>query len=222
MKTILCFGSCRSSEIPSNKYKIYNVTYTHSTKEVIQLLSYSFNNIEKQNNILQQKYILNDMTLEKFNQIKNIYDSCDFILIEISSIKEIKNDNGYYYNQWVVRDNNINENIIINFATIDEIVKDIEIIKKILNNKKIIFQSHINLNFEGMETLKHKKIIPPIESRTIIDEAIKKIEHVQKIIPRELFFYYNWKDIVVSDTDTCHMSIVAKNIIADYLDNVIK
>ena len=219
MKTILCFGSCRSSEIPSTKYKIYNFTYTHSTKEVIQLLSFLFNNSDEQNKIIKEKYILNDMTIEKFEIMKDLYDLCDYILIEISSIKEIKNDNGYYFNQWVIRDNNINENININYATIDEIIKDIEIIKQILKNKKIIFQSHINLNFEGMESLNHKNIIPPIESRTIIDEAIKNIDNVHKIIPRELFSNYNWKDIVVSHTDTCHMSLLAKNIIANFIDN---
>jgi hypothetical protein len=224
---ILCFGSCRSTLIPSNKYKIINFIYTHTTKEVIQLLLYSYSNIEKQKNILSNEFILVNMTIEKFKNIKELCDNCDIILIEISSIKEIINNNGYYFNQWVVRDNiinkkpNIEKNIKIKIASVNDLKQDIKFIKNFFpETKKIIFQSHINLNFEGLDSLKNIKIIPPIESRTIIDNAINESSNIIKLIPRNIFKDYNWKDILLSNDDTCHLSKKGYDILALALDNI--
>lgn len=219
MIDILCIGSCRSSELPSSRYKLHNFTYTHSTKEVIQLLLFAYKDIEEQQKILNEKYILTDMSINKFKDIRNLCDNSSTILIEISSIKELSNNNGYYYNQWIVRDFKI-EDATINLATVEIIKNDIKIIKELLPSKNLIFQSHINLDFNGMDSLKHIKIIPPIESRSIIDKALITTDGIKKIIPREVFGMYDWTKIVVSETDTCHMTLFAKNILAEVLDKI--
>ncbi len=222
MKDILCIGSCRSSTLPSNKYKIHNFTYTHSTKEIIQLLKFAFvYDIEAQNKIVNKENILVDITIQKFKKIKELCKLCNIFLLEISSIKEIKDDNGYYYNQWVVRDNKIKTTITTNIATVEDVKNDINIIKELLLGKIIIFQSHFNLDFEGMSSLNFCKLIPPIQSRNVIDTAIEESSGILKLIPRKVFMKYDWKLIMSGENDTCHLNKYGQEILALALDDII-
>ena len=41
-----------------------------------------------------------------------------------------------------------------------------------------------------------------------------------EIIPRNIFKDYNWKDIVLSNEDTCHLSKNGYKILASALDNI--
>jgi len=227
MKTnLLCIGSCRSASLPSKKYNIINFGYTHTTKEAIQLLSYAYKSTEEQKKIMSQEDILSHMSIKNFNDFKSLCENCDTILIEISSIKEIQNVEGFYFNQWVVRDNiigkkeHIEKNLKYSIASVEDIKNDIEIIKNMLKNKILIFQTHFNLNFEGMKSLNHIDIIPPIEARNTIDKAVLEISNIKKIIPRNVFENINWKDIVLSLEDTCHLNDLGKNMLAMTLDNI--
>jgi len=225
---ILCIGSCRSALLPSIKYKILNFTYTHTTKEVIQLLEFVYSNIDKQRLIKKEEFILGSVNIQHVSKIRELCDNSEPVLIEISSIKEIKNNKGYYYNQWTVRDcivnkkEHIEKNITTTLATIDELKNDIEIIRGYFpDTKKIIFQSHINLDFEGMVSLNHITIIPPIQSRSLIDSAIRETSNIIHLIPRDIFKNLDWRKIVLSEDDTAHLNNEGYKILANALDNIL-
>ena len=204
-----------------------NFTYTHTTKEVIQLLKYSHSSIDEQKQILDERHIVGGMSVEKFNRIKKLCENATTLLIEISSIKEYKNEKGYYYNQWTVRDNIIEADpelynkITISTATLEDLIHDIEAIKGLLPNSTIIFQSHINLDFEGMVSLNANVHVPPIKSRELLDTAINATDGVLKLIPRDIFKGYDWRKIVLSKNDTCHFSVSGYRILATALDNLL-
>lgn len=227
-KKVLVIGSCRSALIPSKKFKLVNFLYTHTTKETIQLLKYAYSNIDEQVKIINEKYIFQGMTIEKFNKIKELCENESIILIEISSIKEYSK-NGYYYNQWVIRDVIINKEpqlyntISLYEAKLEDLKNDINIIKNLLPNSMIIFQSHINLDFEGYESFKNVQHIPPIKSRELIDKAINESNQESKylkLIPREIFKHYKWEEVLKSKDHTCHFSNKGYEIIGKALDEL--
>lgn len=224
-KKIFCIGSCRSVCIPSTKYEIINFFYTHTTKETIQLINFAAYDHSKQNNMVNNNpFVFKNMNPGKCKSLKNIFKSIDTLLIEISSVKEMKDDNGYYYNQWVIRDEHqkIKKNITTTIATVDELKKDIEIIKKTINKlfpniTKIIFQSHFNLDFKGLSNEVQDSIKIP---RSIIDTAIKQSNGIIRMIPKEIFTNYNWKEIVLNENDTAHLNAKGYQILAKYLDSL--
>lgn len=178
-------GSCRLNYINNNKNTIVNrpIYFTHTTKEILQLLK--FINGAKQNAIYKKAFP-HDFE-KKINNCIKIFDKSSIILIEISSIKELVDENKIYYNAVDLGRNYNNHILKVKIQKENELLNDINEIINILfkmNKKidKIIFQGHFDNN---------------IKNRTIIDNALRKIKKNNKnnkidfIILKDIFIDEN-------------------------------
>jgi|SaaInlStandDraft_6_1057023.scaffolds.fasta_scaffold04538_5 hypothetical protein len=173
------FGSCRTNYVHNNNngnyYTGFKQFFNHTPYEVLQILNF-FDNKQKLSDSLFPK------AFNKFNfeEEKRRFAQSDVVLIEISSLKHIFDDNNISYNMvdldieyheeygnhWTWINKELNNNIM----EMSELVNLLTEIKKRIN-KPIIFQGHINLDFFDKSTNTYKEI----ESRQIIDDAIKQV-----------------------------------------------
>lgn len=166
------FGSCRTNYLINkddiNTNDDISGNYTHTTKEVIQQIKMLNNEINIDECKIPKcftKYI------SQSENYKRIYNDANVILIEISSINEVIDNNGFYYN--IVEFNQFIKDKLpkdmylypheIKKATIQDIKNDISIIKSMIN-KPIIFQGHINMNFINNTS--------KLANREVIDQSI--------------------------------------------------
>jgi hypothetical protein len=153
---------CKKDDINTNNYLYGN--FTHTTKEVIQQIKMLNNEI----NIHECEYPKCFTTyISKSKTINGMYNDADVILIELSSIKEVIDNAGFYYNiVELMRHYNPKEvptKYVCQNATLEDVKNDISIIKSMIN-KPIIFQGHINMNFINNTS--------KLSSRKLIDQAI--------------------------------------------------
>ena len=235
------FGSCRTNYVHNNNngnyYTGFKQFFNHTPYEVLQILNF-FDNKQKLSDSLFPK------AFNKFNfeEEKRIFAQSDVVLIEISSLKHIFDDNNISYNMvdldieyheeygnhWTWINKELNNNIM----EMSELVNLLTEIKKRIN-KPIIFQGHINLDFFDKSTNTYKEI----ESRQIIDDAIKQVTD-NYIIYNDIFdqneiqlichFDENVAnaskgqfEIVNGDQDN-HLLLISKNrtVINIYKDNI--
>lgn len=165
--SITLFGSCRLNKIHNHNNLNNLVSYTHSTKEVIQLIHFlkgeinipnPYNKFCFRTGILDNKFI----DYMPYNQL---FNDTDIFIIELCSNKKYI-FNGFYLHHLSVdkRDsytNNTSHEILHNFIlekqSDEEIENDILEIQKLLYPKKIIIVSHYNskLNDEYIHARNH-------------------------------------------------------------------
>jgi len=121
----------------------------HNTRQHIQFIKFIKDDLNVPENILQQfltSYTgvhlqCGDPSLNPFkkNTIKNQFDECDWYIIEISSLKLYIN-NGYEVQY------ELTNNYEYRIQTVDELIEDLHTLRKIIPNKKILFQCHFRPN----------------------------------------------------------------------------
>ena len=159
--SITIFGTCRLKEINNNNNLNNLISYTHSTKEVIQFIKFlngelnipiPYNKLCFRTAICDNKFIDYDDTYNKLFNETNIF------IIEICSNKKYIHNNFYLHHLCVDKrfsEYNINtpEEILNNFIVIkqsdEEIEADILEIQKLLYPRKIIIISHYNSKQNG-------------------------------------------------------------------------
>jgi len=226
---IFIFGSCRTNYLEkNNNYTVIrNHDFTHSTKEVLQYLDF----FDNKKNVLEALYpngIINSDSLHNFdsNYYKKQLKESDIVIIELSSIHSYYDKKNYYYQlnriskiknldklEWIDKDNNFHD-----ILTEEDLYNDMIEIKSRIN-KRIIYQGHINFYFDNYEPLKNKNYV--INERQKIDNAILKYDEKNSIIYKNVFKNYNWRNILLSENDLCHINLFGMNILKKYFKKMI-
>jgi hypothetical protein len=168
------FGTCRLDKIENHNNLNNEINYTHSTKEIIQLIKFLKGEllIEEPYNILCfRTAICNNRHIYYSQKYNELFSNSEICILEICSNKKYIH-NGYYLHhlpfdkKWhefnhsnfirVVPEYISNE-IVIEKQTDEEIENDILEIQEMLYPKKIIIVSHYNskINGEYMESRNH-------------------------------------------------------------------
>lgn len=153
--SITCFGSCRIDSINNNNNLNNLITFTHSTKEVIQLIEFLLGhiNITSPYDIycFRSGIIYNKPILLKNNFIE-LFKKSTLCIIEICSIRTYI-ENNYYLHHLAVdkrypEHRNTSSTILHNYKCIiqtdDEIEKDILKIQQLISPRKLLLVTHYN------------------------------------------------------------------------------
>lgn len=222
------FGSCRSRLGPyvNNNIKfINNIDCTHTLEQVLQYIDI-YKNKTKLNEMEIPTLFLNNVDAN-IDYYMNELNSCDYILIEISSMKNAKyKDCVCQLDRLTAFKNNcgnqfetIKNEIVYYNTTEEEIYTNLEIIKK-RTNKKIILMGHINLKFDNFEPFKYNNFF--CKERQQIDNILLKSGEL-KIFYSEVFPETNWKIICncENNDDIYHLTEYAYKQLGMFLTNVI-
>lgn len=158
MKTTL-LGTCRLRVIKSLLDCTTideDVSYTHSTKEVLQLLKVLSGELKLPLDMMQYAFrtgIMNGRPVEIGQKIVDQFNNTQLFIIEICSIKcytykgvylhHLAVDSRWDWNFWIRTPAHIKYDTRITEQTREEIEKDIEEIQRFLHGKKIVLVTHI-------------------------------------------------------------------------------
>jgi len=219
---ITLFGSCRLEEIDkiTKTSDIKNeISYTHSSKEILQLINYlNKNNLsdEEINNTFRSGIIKNKLnnTFEYYN--KQFINS-DIFIIEITSKKIYKYKNNFVHHILYddVNYNKNRDNILFYKQDNKEIINDIDEIVSLLFNK-VIFVGHILDDDDSLS------------ERYLLNNLIKSyclLNNILFIDPRDEFYKLNFKtkNLVNAEKITSHYNEeglkIINNIYIKYINN---
>jgi hypothetical protein len=224
---IFIFGSCRTNYLKTiDKYSVVNNhDFTHTTKEVLQYLDFFYNKKNVFDALYPSGIMSNDSKFDS-NYYKTQLEKSDIVIIELSSIHSFYDKKNYYYqcnrlskiknldkSEWIDKDNNFHD-----ILTEEDLYNDMITIQSRIN-KPIIYQGHINFYFDNYEPLKKKNYV--INERQIIDNAIIKYDNKKSIIYKNVFKNYNFKDILLSENDFCHLNSLGMDILKEYFEKFI-
>ena len=179
--SITLFGTCRLNGIHNHNNLNNLINYTHSTKEVIQLIKFlkgeinvpiPYNKLCFRTGICEDRFIDNNETFNKLFANTNIF------IIEICSIKKYIHNNFYLHHlavdkrfgNYIYTSDEILDNFILEQQSNDEIENDILEIQKLLYPKKIIIVSHYNSKLNGEYLQSRNNLI------NLLDTICKKYE----------------------------------------------
>ena len=219
MVLITIFGSCRQESIYSiQNVKVSgirdNISYTHYTKEVLELIKYcKYGHISPKDTLTTFRTpILNNRKLYYNNILKNNFNNTNIFFIEIAS-RISYNYNDKYVHHILSSNEEIGKYIIIQKQNDLEIENDIIKIKTELN-KPIILVGHIvTYNYGSRYEL--LKLLEQI----CLKYNILFIDPVKEIIIRN----YDLKNLLCDDLT--HYSqeghLVMQNIYIDFLKKIL-
>ncbi len=161
---VVMLGSCRLTLKNANDIKD-ELTYTHSTKDVIQLIEFlregktypePYNKLCYRNPLT----IHSKGTITHNNKYKDLLDNANVVFIEICSRKLYRHNGYYLYSLYLTHKRHkklvpktIKDTIEFIEQTDEEIEQDILKIIELLSNKKIILVTHCQYNDEEGKTL---------------------------------------------------------------------
>lgn len=198
---ITLFGSCRLNEIKNHNNLNNLITYTHNTKEVIQLINFLNGDLrlhDPYNKICFRTGIMKNENIEFSDAYKDLFRKSQLIIIEICSIKKYIYDNYYIhhlcvdnrFSGWNI--NHIKNNFYVEKQDCEEIENDILKINKILSDKKVIFVSHYN-------SQKDNKYIEERNNLIILLNDICKKHKINFINPTEVLKEFTQKKVMNED-----------------------
>lgn len=220
--SITLFGSCRINNISNNNNLNKLLNYTHSTKEVIQLIKFlkgelvipePYNKLCFRTAITENKFIYYKDTYNK------LFVDTDTFIIEICSNKKYTYNNFYLHHLCVdKRFSNWNKNtpieilnnFIIEKQSDEEIENDILEIQKKLYPKKIIIVSHYNVKKDGQYINSRNYLI------NLLDNICKKY-NITFINPTIILSSYNQEQVI--DNDLGHYTKIGIEQFSKYMNN---
>lgn len=220
---ITLFGSCRIDGISNNNDLNNLINYTHSTKEVIQLINFLNGYITLQSplNILCFRTgIINDKPIEYNNIFTEKFNKSNLCVVEICSDKIYKYDNYFLHhlsvdkrlNWW----NNTPSIVFENYKCIkqsnDEIENDILEIQKLIYPRKLILVTHYNSKLNG-------NYIPSRNNLINLLIMISNKYNIPLINPEIVLSEY--EQYKVMDDDLGHYTEFGKNIMINFINNFI-
>jgi len=173
--SITLFGTCRLNSIKGSNNLNNDINYTHSTKEVIQMISFlkgDLNIPPVYNRLCFRSALAKNKIINFSNTFKERFLNTEIFIIEICSMKKYIH-NGFYMHHlpfdkmWHLAEKedkdyntrykhyiddtpkHILDNVIIEKQSDEEIENDIIKIQKLLYPKKIIIVSHYNSKMNG-------------------------------------------------------------------------
>ena len=220
--SITLFGTCRLNKINNNNNLNNIITYTHSTKEVIQYIKFLKSELiipMPYNQLCFRTAIVNN-TYINYNEIYNkLFIETDIFIIEICSNKKYIHNNFYLHHLCVdKRFSELNSNTpieiinnhIIEKQSDEEIENDILEIQKMLYPKKIIIVSHYNSKKNGEYINSRNHLI------NLLDTICKK-HNIPFVNPTNVLSNYN--QMYVMDKDLGHYTDIGMNIFSNYINN---
>jgi hypothetical protein len=203
--SITLFGTCRLNRVNNHNNLNNLITYTHSTKEVIQYIKFlkgelfipvPYNNLCFRTAIGENKYI-------NYNDIYNkMFIDTDIFIIEICSNKKYIHNNFYLHHLCVDTRCNfgflertpreILDNFTIEKQDDEEIENDILEIQKMLYPKKIIIVSHYNSKQNGEYIYSRNHLI------NLLDNICKKY-NIPFINPTTVLSNFTQEQIMSND-----------------------
>ncbi len=163
--SIVILGSCRLEGLIDESY-IHEIHHTHNTKEAIQYLEYITGKIDIPSEL--HPYVFRSCFLDKNKCIdRDILleelESADLVCIEICSRKKyIKNgfyihhlsaDKGDSPENVFVEEKKTNDEFILELQGRDEIEEDILFLLDLLQDKKVLFVTHIDSGISKRKAL---------------------------------------------------------------------
>ena len=219
--SITLFGSCRIKNINNNNLSEL-ISYTHSTKEVIQLIKFLKGELvipKPYNKLCFRTAIIQNTFIDYEDAYNKFFVDTDIFIIEICSIKIYTHNNFYLHHLCVDRRHStwndrtpkeILNNFKIEKQSDEEIENDILEIQKMLYPKKIIIISHYNA----------KKGSQYINSRNhlinLLDNICKKY-NITFINPTIVLSNYNQKDVIGDNLG--HYTETGKEQFLEYMNN---
>jgi len=215
-------GSCRIDEIEHSSLLNRTLSYTHCTKEVIQLMNYLIGKEKLEspfNQFCLSRAIENDKPMEMDPVFKNTFDKTNVFVIEISSMKKYEY-NGKYLSHLAVdkrmrnRDylktpQDIMEKTKVTLQTSDEIESDILEIQKLVYPRPILIVSHYNVTVENHKLQSRDYLI------TLLGEICKK-HNIMFLNPTTLVSQFEQSDIM--EPDLGHINPITKHIVHTHIN----
>lgn len=198
------FGSCRINNILNNNNLNNVLNYTHSTKEVIQLIKFLKGELvipEPYNKLCFRTAITRNIFIYYKDNYNKLFVDTDTFIIEICSSKKYTHNNFYLQHLCVdkrfsgwneVTPKEILNNFIIEKQSDEEIENDILEIQKMLYPKKIIIVSHYNVKKDGQYINSRNHLI------NLLDNICKKY-NITFINPSIVLSSYSQEQVMLSD-----------------------
>ena len=222
--SVTLFGTCRLNNI-SNHNNLNNLlNYTHTTKEVIQLIKflqgkltvpYPYNKLCFRTGICDDTYI-------KFDKLyKKKYKATTLFIIEICSNKKYIHNNYYLHHLCVDKlhplhniatPKEILDNHTIEIQSDEEIETDILHIQKILYPKKMLIVSHYNAKLNGEYIESRNNLI------CLLTHICKK-HNIHFINPTYILQHFDQSDIIADDLR--HYTLFGNEVFTKYMNNYI-
>ena len=222
--SITVFRTCRIDKIKNNNNLNNFLNYTHSTKEVIQLINFLKGNLKipiPYNNLCFRTGINNWCYINYNYEYTKLFLNTDIFIIEICS-KKLYIHNDYYLHHLCVdkrfqeshknTPSEILKNHTVKIQSDDEIENDIINIQKLLYPKKIIIISHYNSKKDNELMYDRNHLI------CLLDNICNK-HNIPFINPTEVLSNYTQEEVMTSDLG--HFTDFGLNIFNDYINDYI-
>ena len=220
------FGSCRVEEISDSSKLNKLLSYTHCTKEVIQLIKFINGDIklnEPDDRYCLGAYVENNKDVTYDHKFKELYDDTDVFVIEICSMKKYKYNDKYLTNLSVDTrlfnqtykhtPEHIRNNTKIEIQSDEEIENDILEIQKLIYPRPMIIVSHVNVIYRGHKLEKRDYLINLLEN-------ICKKHDIMFINPTRLLLQFEQHDLI--EPDLGHFYGITKHIVHGHIDTCVK
>ena len=218
------FGTCRIKDIKNNNMLNEDINYTHSTKEVLQMIQFlkgdmvlpdPFSKLCFRSGIIQNSPILCT------EELKNKFIESNLCIIEICSDKTYVFDKYYLHHLCVdprfsdTHTNTPNEvlnGFICRKLSSEEIESDILEIKKLIEPRKIILVTHYDAILDT----------DYIQSRHTLITVVSQIAEKQGICvvnPRDVLKDYGQVEVLKQDLG--HYTNLGMQVFTNYMNNLV-
>lgn len=198
---VTIFGTCRFGKIDYNTNLNETISYTHTTKEVLQLIHFLKEEITippPYNTLCFRTAIDKNIGINMNNHYKCKFDNTKVFIIELCSKKKYIHNNYILHHicvdkRMTIFNNNTPRHILDSYTietqSDEEIEKDIVEIQKILYPRKVVIVSHYNskLNDEYIESR---------NSLVCLLEKICEKYNIPFINPREALGQYSQEQVM--------------------------
>jgi hypothetical protein len=222
--SISLFGSCRISKIEGSNNLNNLLTYTHNTKETIQLLLYIKGELEipfPYNKLCFRTALCNNSHIEYHDYYRELFDKSNICVVEICSLKKYIHNNFLLhhlsvdkrYKKYKNTESKILNEFHVEEQNKEEIEQDILKIKSMIYPKHLIIVSHYNAKLNN-------RFLPSRERLINYLENICEKHHISFVNPTNILKEFKQNDILKQDLG--HYTSKGYNIITDYLNNCCK
>ena len=207
-KIVTSFGSCRVSHVAGNTRISDALTYTHTTKEVLQLIAFIKGGLRLEapyNRICFRAGILQEKGLEWRQQLLDTFENTEIFVVEVCSRKK------YMYGGLCLHDLSVDrrfpgfnkgtpseilDGVEIVEQTDEEIRQDLLEIREIVGSRKMIVVSHYNARVSNGEVLAARDELIRLLKGVCAENAIPFLDPTEalKDFPQD----------VVMGEDLCH------------------
>jgi hypothetical protein len=218
------FGSCRINRVIGNNQLNNLITYTHSTKEVIQLIRFLKGELsipEPYNRYCFRTAITEKTNIDYCEDFKKTFTNSKICVIEICSRKKYFH-NGFYLHHLSIYDGDehaehtpvdIKNTYEIQTQSDEEIEDDILEIQKMVYPQKVVIISHYNSKLDGEYLKSRHELIQLLEN-------ICKTHSIPFFNPTEAMSEYPQEKII--DPGLNHYTNLGLNAITKHLNLFLK